>query len=249
MTRPIPDCLRAIKDEASNLAAEHLASLEEAAKIIEHASKMSEALRKVRPLGGSELFVRVGETFYADPVYCGNEIDSIRSKLHELNVETAILRKCRDESAGRIAALTEALENEREECAKIADRCVDPEWDFDVEDGSNGTARQIAATIRARAVLASPTKAARGEVTERTPQDFAIEFGEYMAKAAEEYMKAISETFGKARITKNVDFTQASEAYRGLTSGIYEFRKRAARAQPAPQSALQTANPSDTEGR
>jgi len=51
-----------------------------------HAKKMSDALLKVRPLGGSELFMKVGEEFYADPDYCGAAIDKLRSDLHNARI-------------------------------------------------------------------------------------------------------------------------------------------------------------------
>jgi hypothetical protein len=50
------------------------------------ARKLSDALVKVRPLGGSELFIRVGEEFFADPDYCGREIEKLRRDNHELKM-------------------------------------------------------------------------------------------------------------------------------------------------------------------
>jgi hypothetical protein len=58
-----------------------------------HARRMSDALIKVRPLGGSELFCRVGDDFYADPQFCGAEIDRLRKELHEAKAEIIRLRK------------------------------------------------------------------------------------------------------------------------------------------------------------
>ncbi len=52
-----------------------------------HLKKCSDALLKVRPLGGSELFVRLGDEYFADPDYCGKLIDELRAKVHALQVE------------------------------------------------------------------------------------------------------------------------------------------------------------------
>jgi len=49
--------------------------------------RLSDALLKVRPLGGSELFTKIGEgddqEYYADPDYCGKAIEKLRQDLHE----------------------------------------------------------------------------------------------------------------------------------------------------------------------
>lgn len=47
------------------------------------ARRLSDALLKVRPLGGSELFIRVGNEFFADPDVCGAEIEQLRDKLNQ----------------------------------------------------------------------------------------------------------------------------------------------------------------------
>ena len=57
-------------------------------------------------------------------------------------------------------------------------------------------------------------------VTERSPADYAIEFGGYLADAAEWYLKRPTET--DARSADEVE-----DVDRGLRSAIYEFRKRA----------------------
>jgi hypothetical protein len=70
------------------------------------ARKLSEALRKVRPLGGSEMFTRVGEEFYADPKYCGDAIDALHQRCRE-----AIKAEIRSErSATAAEARVRALE-------------------------------------------------------------------------------------------------------------------------------------------
>lgn len=55
-----------------------------------HARAMSDALLKVRPLGGSELFTRIGDEYFADAAFCGAEIDRLRTELH--NERSARLR-------------------------------------------------------------------------------------------------------------------------------------------------------------
>ncbi|MGW9332762.1 hypothetical protein [Bosea sp. NPDC055594] len=61
------------------------------------ARKLSDALLTVRPLGGSELFMRVGDEFYADPVVCAAEIAKLRSDLHE--ARSALARERREKGA------------------------------------------------------------------------------------------------------------------------------------------------------
>jgi len=51
------------------------------------------ALIKVRPLGGSELFMRVGEENYADPEWCGRAIEEMRDRLHKERVENIRLQR------------------------------------------------------------------------------------------------------------------------------------------------------------
>jgi hypothetical protein len=56
---------------------------------------------------------------------------------------------------------------------------------------------------------------------ERTSKDYAIEFGEYLARAADRYLAVVDaweEGYAEG------------DARRSLESAIYEFRKRAARA-------------------
>lgn len=54
-------------------------------------------------------------------------------------------------------------------------------------------------------------------IPDRTPKDYAIEFGGYMAKAADEFLK----------------HPQDWEYGRALRLAVYEFRKRAERAKEA----------------
>jgi len=74
------------------------------------AKKMSDALLKVRPFGGSELFTRVGEEFYADPAYCGGEIDRLRGANHELRMQAHLATRSRDEALAALKAAEEATD-------------------------------------------------------------------------------------------------------------------------------------------
>ena len=49
----------------------------EVAALRNFTKELSDALLKVRPLGGSELFVRRAGEFYADPIYCGQDRKSV----------------------------------------------------------------------------------------------------------------------------------------------------------------------------
>ena len=75
-------------------------------------------------------------------------------------------------------------------------------------------------------------------VSERTPQDYAIEHGEYLAKAVEHYQRiknAFAEFMETADWDRDEEFIEQlrsdlSEAWHGMSGAIYEFRKRAERA-------------------
>jgi hypothetical protein len=61
-------------------------------------------------------------------------------------------------------------------------------------------------------------------MSDRTPEQYAIEHGEYLAKAAEGYMNAINEySAGKC------DSDYLSDHWRALQNAVGEFRKRAER--------------------
>lgn len=57
---------------------------------------------------------------------------------------------------------------------------------------------------------------------ERTPKDYAIEFGEYLAQAAERFIMAEMNCTAQSEIDP--------EYWSDLECAIYEFRKRAKRA-------------------
>lgn len=79
-----------------------------------------------------------------------------------------------------------------------------------------------------------PTRNERPAKMQRDDKDYAIEFGEYLAKAAERFMDS-ENAVEAARMLSDFGAEQDasadhSEAWRSLESAIYEFRKRAARA-------------------
>lgn len=72
----------------------------------------------------------------------------------------------------------------------------------------------------------------------RTDADYAIEFGEYMAVAAEHYLD-VSDKY-RDQVTNgarhHIHSDMVSDAWEGLRSAVYEFRKRAARAGHKPSA-------------
>jgi hypothetical protein len=63
---------------------------------------------------------------------------------------------------------------------------------------------------------------ARGGRGGRTDKDYAIEFGGYLASAAEHFQDVM-----QAELAGDHDQDAVGDAWRGLDSAIYEFRKRA----------------------
>lgn len=77
------------------------------------ARRLSDALLTVRPLGGSELFMRLGDEFWADPDVCASEIkrlrdDAIEAKLSKARA-TADLARFQDQTWASFAMWSEAL--------------------------------------------------------------------------------------------------------------------------------------------
>ena len=75
---------------------------------------------------------------------------------------------------------------------------------------------------------------------ERTPKDYAIEVGEYLAKAAEHFMDEQNKWDMAVAAGNDDDCDARSDAWNSLRSAIYEFRKRAARASSLPKATPQT---------
>lgn len=82
------------------------------------AKRLSNSLLKVRPLGGSELFVERNGDYYADPEYCGRMIEEMRAELYEARTKKVRSEKSSDPRMDgtieqklmwRILALREAL--------------------------------------------------------------------------------------------------------------------------------------------
>lgn len=76
----------------------------------------------------------------------------------------------------------------------------------------------------------------------RDDKDYAVEFGEYLAKAADRFMGAVN-ALQAARMTSDFGAEceaepEHTEAWRGLREAIYEFRKRATRAGHQPSAEL-----------
>lgn len=73
---------------------------------------------------------------------------------------------------------------------------------------------------------------------ERTPADYAIEHGEYLATAAEDFQTAVN-NYDSARDSEDDEEEERvsearSDHWQSLSSAIHEFRKRAERAKAAP---------------
>lgn len=68
---------------------------------------------------------------------------------------------------------------------------------------------------------------------ERSEKDYAIEFGEYLAKDAEYFLSILNGITTRTFIDfGDHDNHTFNDAARGLKSAIYEFRKRAAKCAP-----------------
>lgn len=67
------------------------------------------------------------------------------------------------------------------------------------------------------------------DATGRTPKDYAIEHAEYLAKNAEDLLETLNNCIGEETEFINNEDSELGEAIGSLRSGIYEFRKRAAR--------------------
>lgn len=76
----------------------------------------------------------------------------------------------------------------------------------------------------------------------RDDKEYAIEFGEYLAKAAERFMEAVN-ALQAARMLSDFGAEmkaepEHTEAWKGLGEAVYEFRKRATRAGHEPSAAI-----------
>lgn len=61
------------------------------------AKRLSDALLKIRPLGGSELFVKRNGEYYADPDYCGWAIEQAHASHHDTMKENIrLIRRIRE---------------------------------------------------------------------------------------------------------------------------------------------------------
>ena len=63
----------------------------------EFAKKLSDALLKIRPLGGSEMFVTRNNQYFADPAYCGQLIEDLReNNINETRLRFRLERELRE---------------------------------------------------------------------------------------------------------------------------------------------------------
>jgi hypothetical protein len=72
-------------------------------KMLVFMKELSDALISVRPLGGSELFVKRFDDYFADPAYCKAAIQVNHERYHEAMKENVRLRKA-------LLKITEACE-------------------------------------------------------------------------------------------------------------------------------------------
>lgn len=73
------------------------------------AKELSDVLLTVKPLGGSECFVKRGEDYYADPKFFRELIKHLHDRNHQSMMAAVRAEK--------------ALTQEREQCAKVAEAC------------------------------------------------------------------------------------------------------------------------------
>lgn len=79
--------------------------------------ELSDALLKVRPLGGSEMFVHRFGNYYADPNYCGAMIENLTKRLHESRMSEVRTERNRDMWKGQCERQAEELTKLREALA------------------------------------------------------------------------------------------------------------------------------------
>jgi hypothetical protein len=108
------------------------------------AKELSDALLKVRPLGGSELFVKRNGQYFADPKYCGAAIEDSHKSRHEVMSENVrLLRRVRalEDQLSAIPTPAQAAPNPTCGLRDRADRVLGEWWFWDDE---NLSARQRA---------------------------------------------------------------------------------------------------------
>lgn len=85
------------------------ARVKELERVAAHARAMSDALLKVRPLGGSELFVMIDGVAYADPKFCGDAIEELASSRHRALCDRSQISKDLSASQAQCERLRAAL--------------------------------------------------------------------------------------------------------------------------------------------
>lgn len=124
-----------------------------------------------------------------------------------------------------------------------SDKHLAYEWLRAVSIGQLEQAREIAVSLgdgmheRAAAIMFSEISRLQdlqAAPAARTPADYAIEHGEYLATAAQDFLIAVNnyDAAQDGEGGEDVAREARSEHWTALHSAIYEFRKRAARAKP-----------------
>jgi hypothetical protein len=137
------------------------------------AKELSDTLLELRPLGGSELFIKRGNTHYADPKWFADVIEQDKTALYEARKKVVLSsRRATTAERQRDEAMA-ALRAETEACAKICETLgeADPDKEDHFSDylagfasGYETAAQNFAAAIRARSVLeASALSVGKGE--------------------------------------------------------------------------------------
>ena len=73
---------------------------------------------------------------------------------------------------------------------------------------------------------------------DRSDKDYAIEYGEYLAKASERFQHTVNVAMQAIVEGDDIDHDLTNEAWSALSSAIYEFRKRAARTAVSTKSGI-----------
>ncbi|MCS3690886.1 hypothetical protein [Bradyrhizobium elkanii] len=111
MTNPQDDYDRAVEcvlDDLDELIAGHHSISERTDEGVDYkalAIELSDALLTVRPLGGSELLIKRGDRYYADPAYLKLTIERDRDRQHEWIKEAVRAKKDCAKAEAKLAEL------------------------------------------------------------------------------------------------------------------------------------------------
>jgi hypothetical protein len=93
---------------------------------------------------------------------------------------------------------------------------------------------RMSATVETAAVSGATREPISRAAIERTPADYAIEHGSYLADAAEHFLNFLNTTSAFADMPKGYDFDGLTDHRQALRLAIHDFRKRANRAALSP---------------